>query len=134
MQIRLVAVFAGVLSMLSGCGSDDDNVFRIVDVEHPTSIVSGGDKGDLTIHWSGQATFPVEAVYRPAPNGCPPSTNCSSPTETFSKSADPLVVAEALWCSGNSEELFFDYEVLLTDANGVSTEPYPAAFRCLPAE
>ena len=105
--------------------------FAITAVAYPRVILSGGPRGSLSVSWSGTPTFPLVMTYRPRPGGCPPAVLCSSPTMSFSVSANPLVFPSAVWCSGANNEIFFDYEVILSDANDHVTEPFPAAFTCM---
>jgi hypothetical protein len=100
--------------------------FKITKVEHPSLITSDGAKGDLTIYWSGMPVFPVKVVYRP--NSCATGVKCfTEETKKFDKSENPLVFPGALWCS-NCKGIHFDYVVVMIDARGVESVPYPAPF------
>ena len=109
----------------SGGGGD----FAITAVDWPTSVESGGDRGDLTVTWSGDPVFPVQIVYQLA-GTCPPSVNCTTPTMTFSDEANPLVFPDAVWCMGVPETVEFAYEVVMIDARGIESNPFPAAYTC----
>jgi len=104
--------------------------FRITGVTYPSSVVSGGAKGSLSVSWSGQPKFPVTMLYEMY--SCPPNTTCSNPAMTFPTPANPLVFPEAVWCYGFTETVQFGYRVILTDANGKTTNAWDAPFTCTP--
>ena len=54
------------------------------------------------------------------------------PTQTFSERESPLIFVNGPHCLGVTEEVVFDFEIELIDANGVATNPYHAPFTCLP--
>ncbi|MFH0982339.1 MAG: laminin B domain-containing protein [Planctomycetota bacterium] len=109
--------------------SQPGGAFAITNVEYPTSAVSGGERGDLTVTWSGDPVFPVQIVYRLA-GICPSGLTCETPTMTFSTEQNPLVFPDAVYCYGISTEIVFDYEVVMIDARDVESDPYPAPFTC----
>lgn len=115
--------------MLPACG---DDAFQISDVEYPDTVVSDGPRGDLTVYWSGDPTFPITAVFGPSEGGCPPGLNCLMPEQTFQEQENPIVFVDSPRCFDVTEQVVFDYEIQLTDADGVTTEPYPAPFTCVP--
>lgn len=104
--------------------------FRIVDVDYPSTVISGGGAGPLSVYWEGEPVFPVTVVYRPVEDGCPPGADCTSPTMVFEEEANPLFFPEAVWCYGFSETVYFGYEVVLIDATDRESEPFPASFTC----
>ena len=108
---------------------DEGGSFEITSVSWPTSVESGGDRGDLTVYWSGDPVFPVEIVYRLA-GVCPSGFTCETPTMTFSDETSPLVFPDAVYCYGATTDVFFDYEVVMIDDRGVESDPYPASFTC----
>ncbi|UCG15422.1 MAG: choice-of-anchor C family protein [Phycisphaerales bacterium] len=108
---------------------DEGGSFEITSVSWPSSVESGGDRGDLTVYWSGDPVFPVEIVYRLA-GVCPSGFTCETPTMTFSDETSPLVFPDAVYCYGATTDVFFDYEVVMIDDRGVESDPYPASFTC----
>ncbi|MBK6560534.1 hypothetical protein [Candidatus Amarobacter glycogenicus] len=104
--------------------------FLIANVAYPASVTSGGAKGSLVVTWSGQPKFPVTMHYQVS--SCPAGASCSNPTATFATASNPLVFANAIWCFGVTQTLFFGYNVVLIDANGKSTNAFPAPFTCVP--
>lgn len=126
-------VIAFALSVLSACGSSGDGAFAIRDVEYPDTVVSDGPRGNLTIYWSGNPTFPLTAVFRPTEGGCPTGTACLMPEQNFQEQENPIVFVDSPHCFGLSGrgQVVFDYEVQLTDAEDATTDPYPAPFVCV---
>jgi hypothetical protein len=120
-----------MLSMLPACGSSSDGAFAIDDVEYPETVVSDGPRGDLTIHWSGDARFPVTAVFGPAEDGCPVPGSCGSRALSFEEQENPILFVGSPKCSGYSEPAVIGYQVQLTDADGVMTAPFPVTYRCV---
>ena len=105
--------------------------FQITNVNHPSSVINGGDAGDLEVWWDGNPTFPVTMIYRPKPGwGCPQG-GCTVVENTFHKRENPLVFKGALWCRGYKETNFCNYEVLLRDAEDIETHAIPAVFNCI---
>ena len=110
--------------------SSSPEPFEIASVSLPSSVVSGGARGDLSVTWRGNPTFPVKMVY--GPDSCPPGINCTTPDMTFAAKANPLVFPGAIWCTGVTSTLFFDYSVYLEDAKGKRTGKTNADFTCRP--
>lgn len=105
--------------------------FVIVNVSHPSRITSGGAPGDLVVWWEGNPKFPVTMIYRPKPGwGCPQG-GCQTVRFIFHKRESALTFKGALWCRGYKESNFFDYEVLLIDAEGRETPAMLAGFNCI---
>lgn len=104
-----------------------DGSIKITKIEYPSEVLSNGAKGDLTIYWSGLPVFPVKIIYRP--KSCSSGGVCTAPSMTFDNSQNPLVFPEAVWCS-NAKDVYFDYEVVMIDARGTESAPYPAPFTC----
>jgi hypothetical protein len=117
---------------LVACGSSGDGAFSIRDVEYPDTVVSDGPRGNLMIYWSGSPTFPITAVFRPTEGGCPTGVTCFMPEQVFQEQESPLLFVDSPRCFGVTEQVVFDYEVELTDAEGETTERYPAPFVCVP--
>ncbi|MFH0784576.1 MAG: hypothetical protein V2B20_21835 [Pseudomonadota bacterium] len=105
--------------------------FKITEIFHPSVITMGGDKGDLTVYWSGNPVFPVTMTYFNK-GLCPSPYNCVNPTKQFKVSANPLYFPGALWCNDISRagDYFFDYGVVLEDAAGNRTQEQSATFTC----
>lgn len=99
-------------------------------MNYPSSVVSGGTKGSLSVTWSGQPKFPVTMVYQMY--SCPPNTNCVDPVMTFNTPANPLVFPEAVWCFGFTQTVTFGYRVILIDADDQATNAWAAPFTCTP--
>lgn len=131
MKRPLVLVAVVVLSVLCACGSSGDGAFGIEDVEYPETVVSDGPRGNLTIYWSGSPTFPLTAVFRPTEGGCPTGLSCFMPEQVFRDQENPILFVDSPRCFGVTEEVVFGYEVQLTDADGVTTDPYPVPFLCV---
>ncbi|MGB5811228.1 MAG: hypothetical protein WBG86_11895 [Polyangiales bacterium] len=129
MNARLGVVLASAAMVLSACG---DDAFEISDAEYPDTVVSDGARGNLTISWSGNPTFPITAVFGPAEGGCPAGVDCLMPEQAFQEVVNPIVFVDSPRCFGVTEQVVFGYQIQLTDAEGVVTEPYPAPFTCLP--
>lgn len=117
------------LQVLSGVREQDG--FAITQADYPTDITCNGDKGDLTVSWQGNPKFPVTMIYRP--RSCPQG-GCSTVQLTFEQETNPLVGKEFLHCSGYTETSFFDYEVILNDADNNETPAKPAGFNCVVTE
>jgi Mg-chelatase subunit ChlD len=105
--------------------------FVIIDDSHSANIISGGEKGDLTIKWDGNPIFPLTMIYRPRIGWNCPQGGCTTVKATFHNKENPLVSKGALWCHGYSKSNFFDYEVILRDASGQETPPIIAGFNCI---
>ena len=131
MRLLLAVAVASALSMLSACDSSSDGPFAIDDVEYPDTVVSDGPRGNLTIHWSGNPTFPVTAIFGPAEDGCPVPGSCNSREDSFQERENPVVFVGSPKCSGYTEPTVIGYEVQLTDAVGVATAPYPVTYTCV---
>ena len=129
MKVRLGAVLTFAVLVLCACG---DDAFEISDVAYPDTVVSDGASGTLTIYWSGSPTFPITAVFGPTEAGCPTGVTCLIPEQTFQDEENPILFVDSPLCYGVAEQVVFGYEIQLTDAEGVVTEPYPAPFTCLP--
>ncbi len=99
-------------------------------MNYPSSVVSGGAKGSLSVTWSGQPKFPVTMVYQMY--SCPPNTNCVDPVMTFNSAANPLVFPESVWCIGFTKTVQFGYRVILIDADDKATNAWDAPFTCTP--
>ncbi|MBM4146131.1 MAG: hypothetical protein FJ240_07630 [Nitrospira sp.] len=102
--------------------------FKITRIDYPSQVASNGPKGDLRIYWSGNPSFPVKVVYRP--KSCPSGIVCTTPSTTIDSKQNPLVFPQAIWCGGSAKDIYFDYEVVITDVSGTETAPYPASFTC----
>lgn len=125
-----VLVFA--LFAQTACGSSDGGTFAISDVEYPGTVVSDGPRGNLTIYWSGSPAFPITAVYRPIEDGCPADVTCFIPEQTFEERENPILFVDSPRCFGVTEQVVFEYELQLTDAEGETTDPFFAPFVCMP--
>jgi hypothetical protein len=105
---------------------------RLLSASYPSSVVSGGARGDMVIKWSGEPAFPVEVLFYP--QSCPPGVNCTTVRGWInSKKDNPLLMEGAVWCRGFAESTFFDYAVKLVDRNGQETKSQAAGFTCQPA-
>jgi hypothetical protein len=111
--------------------------FGIVSVKLP-AVASNGPRGDLILSFTGTATFPVTAIFRPARSPCvepapPAALNCSTVTHVFNTgtSGAALAMPGAVWCAGLAPGSWtFIYEVMLRDATGVQSAPVAASFVC----
>ena len=114
--------------------SDDDDVdaepLQITSVDFPGSVVSGAPAAPLTVTWSGDAVSPLTLTYRP--RSCEGGFTCFTVTDTFDDPGSTLVFVDAVFCFGFSETVFFDYEVVLSDASGQTSAPVAAGFTCVP--
>lgn len=128
--VRAVLVLPALIPL--ACGSSGDGPFEISDVEYPGTVVSDGPRGNLTIYWSGGATFPITAVFRPTEGGCPTGVTCFMPEQTFEEQENPILFVDSPRCFGVTEEVVFGYEVQLIDAEGETTDPFSAPFVCMP--
>jgi hypothetical protein len=131
MRLLLMAGIASVLSMLAACDSSSEGPFAIDDIAYPDTVVSDGPRGDMTIRWSGNPTFPVTAVFGPTEDGCPVPDSCNSREQSFQERENPILFVGSPKCAGYTEETEIGYEVQLTDANGVTTAPYPVTYVCV---
>jgi hypothetical protein len=100
---------------------------EIANIEYPKEVQSNGAKEDLAVYWSGDPQFPVKLVYRP--RSCQPGLTCNTVTMTCDVRQNPLVFPESVWCAGVGNS-YFDYEVVIVDARGIESAPYPAPFTC----
>lgn len=132
MRALIGALVVSAVLMLSACGSSGDGAFAISDVEYPDPVVSDGPRGNLTIYWSGNPTFPLTAAFRTTEGGCPTGLTCFMPEQSFEEQENPIVFVDSPRCFGVTEQVVFDYEIQLTDADGASTDPYPTPFVCIP--
>ncbi len=114
-------------------GTGPNAEFRITYVEVPPVMISGASPLNLEVYWEGNPVFPVTLYYRPTAEGCPPGVRCSIPRMTFSTPQNPLTFAGAVWCRAISQATMFGYEVVMIDASGKESEPFPAAVECMPA-
>ena len=114
--------------------SDDDDVdaepLQITSVDFPGSVVSGAPAAPLTVTWSGDAVSPLTLTYRP--RSCEGGFTCFTVTDTFDDPGSTLVFVDAVFCFGFSETVFFDYEVVLSDASGQRRRPSPLASPACP--
>jgi len=129
MKALITAIMVSAVLAQSGCGDDE---FAIRDVDYPDTVVSDGARGNLTIFWSGNPAFPITAALGTTEGGCPSGVTCLMPEQRFQEQENPLVFIDSPRCFGVTEEVVFDYEIQLTDADGIATEPYPIPFTCLP--
>jgi hypothetical protein len=106
--------------------------FWITNVMVPPYMISNEPPLDLQISWDGNPVFPVTLYYRPTVDGCPPGVRCTTPEMVFSEPVNPLVFSGAVWCRGITVPTMFGYEVVMVDANGIESEPFPAPIECLP--
>ncbi len=104
--------------------------FKILEAFAPAVVQSGGPHRNLTVYWRGTPSFPLTMTYRPRKDSCPRDINCATVETVFDTAADPLIFEGAVWCVNIPRAVYFDYEVILTDANGTSTAPKPAAMMC----
>jgi len=142
MRVVLITALLGMLA--SGCRDDDGGAadaarradaagptFSITTVDYPDTRVSGGERGDLSVMWTGDLTFPATVIYRPTATGCPPTFNCTSPTAQFNTSENPLIMTEAVWCTTPTPPVTFGYEVVIVGADATESAPFPAPFDCI---
>ena len=127
----LAATVASALSMLSACDSSSEGAFTITNIEYPETVVSDGPRGDMTIHWSGNPKFPVTAVFGPAEDGCPVPDSCNSRELSFEERENPILFEGSPKCSAYTEATEIGYQVELTDADAVTTAPYPVTYLCV---
>lgn len=127
----LAATVASVLLMLSACDSSSEGAFTISNVEYPEVVVSDGPRGNLTIHWSGNPKFPVTAVFGPTEDGCPVPDSCNSRELSFEERDNPILFEGSPKCSGYTEATEIGYQVELTDADAVTTAPFPVTYLCV---
>lgn len=107
-------------------------VFRIERADHPGTIISGQQAGNLSVTWSGNPTFPVTMIYEPRAGWNCPMGGCATPRHVFQSPANPLIFPQVLSCQGYTDpDLYFDYQVELIDAKGLRTLPVSAPFHCL---
>jgi hypothetical protein len=104
--------------------------FAIVSATYPKTFKAGEPAKPLEVSYQGDPNFPVSLLLRP--RSCPQGFDCASLPTTFS---DPpadkrLVVPNALWCHGIAKDWNMDYEVILTDAAGVTTAAFPTPMTC----
>jgi len=123
---------AGQVCEAGECVVEPQVSFEITDVVYWSMVLSDGPEADLEISWSGNPVFPVEATYRPTTDGCPAGVSCATPTATITNEENPIIFSGAIWCTGVTENTELGYEVVLTDDNGIATDPFPASFTCLP--
>jgi len=108
----------------------DAGNFKILEAFVPSVVQSGGPHRNLTVFWRGTPSFPVTMTYRPRQGTCPRDINCSTVEAMFDTAQDPLIFEGAVWCFGIPRAVYFDYEVILTDANGTTTAPKAAGMMC----
>jgi len=101
--------------------------FYITNVEYPKEVVVNGPRGTLTVYWTGDPVFPIKMAIRPT--SCPSGAYCTTPEMTFDIEQNPLVFPESIWCTGSGGN-YWGYEVVLIDARGVESDPYPTPFTC----
>ena len=104
--------------------------FRIIGVDLPSEVTSGGERGPLTVFWEGDPVFPVTLIYRPVEGGCSVGS-CLEIDGEFPEEANPLVFEGAVYCLGFAETVDLGYEVVLEDALGRATDPAEAGFTCV---
>lgn len=130
---RLAAVTALVLiaAAATQCGGDDSGGGLHIDrLEYESLVFINGDRLPLTIHWQGDAEFPV-TVSLVVPEGeCPSDVSCHDEDHVIAESANPIVVPEALWCTGYGPAWSAPFDVTIEDASGTRSDSARMEYTC----
>jgi hypothetical protein len=118
------------LSLLACGGDDEDTSLEIVSLEHANLVTINGDRLPLTIHWSGEPEFPVTVSWAVLEGECPSDVQCTDEQHEVSSEANPIVVQEALWCTGYGPGWTAPWDVTLEDANGARSAPARMEYSC----
>lgn len=104
--------------------------FGISEVSGSNLIFANDPPEDLRIWWYGDPIFPVTAVF--FPRSCaPPRLSCKTYQQKYARRRDPFIMENVVQCYGDMPyRLTFDYAVLLIDAKGRATKPYPWPLTC----
>ncbi len=106
---------------------------RIVGVEAPASIVSGGPRAPVAVTYAGDLRFPVQLIYRA--RTCPDGYTCVTETATFeAPPRDRRLIGENFaWCSINAPVWEMDWEIVVRDNEHMEiARPAPVACRQAP--
>ncbi|MGB5809725.1 MAG: hypothetical protein WBG86_04290 [Polyangiales bacterium] len=131
MRLPAATAVLSLSTIFSACDSSNDGPFEVDDVEFPETVVSDGPRGDLTIYWSGNPTFPVTGTFGPTADGCPVPGSCNSRELSFEEEENPIVFVGSPKCSGYTEDTVIGYQVQLIDAEDVVTAPFPVTYLCV---
>src|SRR5512134_352028 len=108
LRYALVLISLGAVVPAIACNDDDDGgdeALKIVRLEHEDLLFYNGDRLPLTVHWSGAAEFPVTVSLSVREGDCPKDVNCVDEEHEISVEANPIVVQEALWCTGQGDAI-----------------------------
>ncbi|NMC61771.1 MAG: hypothetical protein GYA55_01240 [SAR324 cluster bacterium] len=114
----------------SATSSNTNFEFGISEVTGSQLIFANDSPEDLRIWWYGKPIFPVTAVF--FPRSCePPRLSCRKYEQKYVTSREPFIMENVVQCYGDMPyRLSFDYAVLLIDAKGRATKPYPWPLTC----
>jgi hypothetical protein len=112
---------------------EEKSSIEITNCVYNGNVKNNAPGNDLTIHFSGNPIWPVDAVIYPT--YCPTGINCGTVHTTFYASSvsasNTLIWHGILWCKGFPETLPLASEVVLTDANGAKSKPYGINTQCV---
>ncbi len=109
----------------------------IVSVDVVTPITVNTSEGQLTVTWGGNPTFPISVRYRLTPGvECGFGVyGCGDFLMAFTEEQNPLILPETPSCSnpGEPDDLpaTLAYEVVITDAAGLTSDPVAAPWTCV---
>jgi hypothetical protein len=139
MNLRQCSVIAGgiLACVATAVGHGDATAspsFRIVKlVPAHAHIVANGPARNLTIDWTGSATFPITAHSAPKPGCSNDEFKCEAGTESFASGTRELEWKGFTHCEGNFSHTFTGkWNVYLTDTGGSRTPKVTWTLSCRP--
>jgi hypothetical protein len=105
----------------------------VTSVSAPSSVISWGPRLDIDVAWSGDAVPPLTVTIRPRTGWTCEQGGCSTKILTFEDMDNPATMPGAAFCYGYDSTWLLQYEVVIRDGSGASTEhaPYPITYTCV---
>jgi hypothetical protein len=126
------ALAVGVGGLASGASAGATASFAITKLSpNPVTVIVNGPKKNLTIDWTGTATFPITAYYAPQPGCTTSGFTCFSGSHKFATGTHSLLWKGAAYCYGSPTLPHTGkWNVYLIDANKKRTRNVTYTVTC----